>query len=71
MFEKALQGRPKYWLWILFLLGITGAGFLVYLQQLKIGLGITGMSRDVSWGFYISQFTFLALTLTQPARSAS
>ncbi len=59
MFEKALQGRPKYWLWILFLLGITGAGFLVYLQQLKIGLGITGMSRDVSWGFYISQFTFL------------
>ncbi len=59
MFEKALQGRPKYWLWILFLLGITGAGFLVYLQQLKTGLGITGMSRDVSWGFYISQFTFL------------
>lgn len=30
-----------------------------YLQQLKIGLGITGMSRDVSWAFYIANFTFL------------
>jgi Ni/Fe-hydrogenase subunit HybB-like protein len=30
-----------------------------YLWQLNFGLGITGMSRDVSWGFYIAQFTFL------------
>jgi len=59
MFEKALEGRPKYWLWLLFLLGIMGVGFLFYLKQLKYGLGITGMSRDVSWGFYIAQFTFL------------
>jgi hypothetical protein len=27
--------------------------------QLKFGLGITGMSRDVSWGFYIANFTYL------------
>jgi len=26
---------------------------------MKEGLSITGMSRDVSWGFYIAQFTFL------------
>ncbi|MBU4011204.1 MAG: polysulfide reductase NrfD, partial [Proteobacteria bacterium] len=26
---------------------------------LSFGLGLTGMSRDVSWGFYIAQFTFL------------
>ncbi len=28
-------------------------------MQFNYGLGITGLSRDVSWGFYIAQFTFL------------
>jgi molybdopterin-containing oxidoreductase family membrane subunit len=28
-------------------------------QQYNYGLGLTGMSRDVSWGLYIAQFTFL------------
>jgi molybdopterin-containing oxidoreductase family membrane subunit len=42
-----------------FLLVIMGAGFAAYLKQYYYGLGITGMSRDVSWGVYISQFTFL------------
>jgi molybdopterin-containing oxidoreductase family membrane subunit len=41
------------------LLAIIGVGFAVYLTQFEFGLGITGMSRDVSWGFYIAQFTFL------------
>jgi molybdopterin-containing oxidoreductase family membrane subunit len=36
-----------------------GIGFLFYLRQLEYGLGITGLSRDVTWGFYIAQFTFL------------
>jgi len=34
-------------------------GAMFYLQQLSYGLGLTGMSRDVSWGLYIAQFTFL------------
>lgn len=59
MFEKALQGNKSYWIWIFVLLAITGAGFLAYLRQFTYGLGVTGMSRDVSWGFYIGQFTFL------------
>ncbi|MCK5205121.1 MAG: polysulfide reductase NrfD, partial [Desulfobacterales bacterium] len=42
-----------------FLLVIIGIGFLLYLKQLDFGLGITGLSRDVSWGFYIANFTFL------------
>ena len=41
------------------LLVIIGIGFILYLWQLKVGLKITGMSRDVSWGFYIAQFTYL------------
>ncbi len=41
------------------IVAVIGVGFACYLWQLKDGLGITGMSRDVSWGFYIAQFTFL------------
>jgi Ni/Fe-hydrogenase subunit HybB-like protein len=59
MLEKALTGNKNYWIWVSFLLAISGAGFITYLFQLKYGLGITGLSRDVSWGFYIAQFTFL------------
>lgn len=59
MLEKALTGNKAYWTWIFFLLAIIGVGFLNYLEQFKTGLGITGMSRDVSWGIYIAQFTFL------------
>jgi molybdopterin-containing oxidoreductase family membrane subunit len=59
MFEKALTGDRRYWSWIVFLLVLIGVGAGCYLRQLGVGLGITGLSRDVTWGFYIAQFTFL------------
>jgi Ni/Fe-hydrogenase subunit HybB-like protein len=59
MLELALKGDKRYWGWIVSLLGVIGIGFCVYMWQLSFGLGITGMSRDVSWGFYIANFTFL------------
>lgn len=59
MLEKALKGSKTYWLWVLALLAVIAVGFMFYIRQLNFGLGITGMSRDVSWGFYIDQFTFL------------
>jgi len=59
MLEKALVGTKRYYLLLAVLAGIFAVGFLFYLQQLKVGLGITGMGRDVSWGFYIAQFTYL------------
>ncbi|MGE4298422.1 MAG: sulfate reduction electron transfer complex DsrMKJOP subunit DsrP [Desulfovibrionaceae bacterium] len=59
MLEKALKGKPSYWIWLLFLGSIAGAGTVAYLFQLNLGLSVTGMSRDVSWGFYIAQFTYL------------
>ncbi len=59
MLEKAIYGGRRYWVWIFFLLGLISVGFLAYLYQFKNGLGVTGMSRDVSWGLYIGQFTFL------------
>jgi Ni/Fe-hydrogenase subunit HybB-like protein len=59
MLDRALKGSQRYWGWLIFLLALMGIGFGCYLYQFKEGLGITGMSRDVSWGFYISQFTYL------------
>jgi molybdopterin-containing oxidoreductase family membrane subunit len=59
MLEKALIGDKKYWSWIIFLLVLMGAGSVFYLLQLQKGLTVTGMSRDVSWGFYIAQFTYM------------
>ncbi len=59
MFEKALVGSRRYWLWILGLCVVIATGGICYLWQLRDGMGITGMSRDVTWGFYIAQFTFL------------
>jgi len=59
MLELALKGSKKYYGWMTLLLGVIGGGFVFYLWQFSFGLGITGMSRDVSWGFYIAQFTFL------------
>ncbi len=59
MLEIAIKGSKNYWLWIVFLLAVMGAGAYVYVDQFMNGLMITGMSRDVSWGFYIANFTFL------------
>ena len=59
MLDYALRGGKGYWI----LLGIWCAlivlGMAAYSRQLSQGLSITGMSQDVSWGLYISQFTFL------------
>jgi Ni/Fe-hydrogenase subunit HybB-like protein len=59
MLEKALTGTKRYYGWMAVLLVVIGVGFACYLWQFSFGLGITGMSRDVSWGFYVAQFTFL------------
>jgi Ni/Fe-hydrogenase subunit HybB-like protein len=59
MLEKALHGSRKYKAWVIFLLHLVGLGVFSYLRQLDYGLGITGMSRNVTWALYIAQFTFL------------
>jgi Ni/Fe-hydrogenase subunit HybB-like protein len=59
MIEKALVGKRVYRAWIGLLVAVIACGVLMYLRQLESGLGITGLSRDITWGFYIAQFTFL------------
>ena len=58
MFEKAMIGSRRYWGWLAFLLLLIAFGGACYLRQLRVGLAITGLSRDVTWGLYIAQFTF-------------
>lgn len=58
MLELILKSRPRYYVWLCFLGAIISLGFAVYVLQAVLGLQITGLSRDVSWGFYISQFTY-------------
>jgi molybdopterin-containing oxidoreductase family membrane subunit len=57
--EKALAGSKGYYAWIGFLIILILIGLAAYLKQFQYGLGVTGMSRDVTWGLYISQFTFM------------
>jgi Ni/Fe-hydrogenase subunit HybB-like protein len=59
MLEKALEGSKKYWAWVGFLGIFALIGTYYYIQQFMYGLGLTGLHRDVSWGLYIGQFTFL------------
>jgi Ni/Fe-hydrogenase subunit HybB-like protein len=71
--RQLLQGPPRYWAWVLLLLAVTGYGGWHYLQQLQYGLGVTNLSDQVSWGFYIANFTFVvgvaaaAIMLAVPA----
>ena len=59
MLEKALSGSRTYWAWVFSLLVVVGFGAACWYWQFTEGLTITGLSRDVVWGFYIAQFTFL------------
>jgi molybdopterin-containing oxidoreductase family membrane subunit len=52
-------GGSVYWAWITLLLLLIVSGIAAYTGQITIGLGVTAMRDQVSWGFYIGNFTFL------------
>ena len=54
-----LRGNRAYALWLAFLAALIVSGILAYSNQVRIGLGLTAMRDQVSWGFYIGNFTFL------------
>jgi molybdopterin-containing oxidoreductase family membrane subunit len=53
------KGSTAYYCWVLSLLCLMAIGALAYINQLNEGLIVTNMTNQVSWGFYISNFTFL------------
>jgi len=59
MLELALRGSRTYWSWLTVLMLLIGSGTATFIYQCTVGLAITGLSRDISWGFYVAQLTFL------------
>ncbi|GBD31818.1 MAG: Hdr menaquinol oxidoreductase integral membrane subunit [Gemmatimonadales bacterium] len=71
--DSATSGGTRYHLWMGGLTAVMLAGGYAYSVQLREGLAVTGMTDHVSWGLYISNFTFLvglaaaAMMLVLPA----
>lgn len=53
------HGRKSYHIWMSVLTLAMLVGAYCYYIQLDEGLSVTGMTDRVSWGLYISNFTFL------------
>jgi Ni/Fe-hydrogenase subunit HybB-like protein len=53
------EGDWRYFLWVGILFAVCLLGLNAYAKQFVHGLIVTGMSDQVSWGVYISNFTFL------------
>jgi molybdopterin-containing oxidoreductase family membrane subunit len=53
------KGSRAYYAWMVSLLALMTVGVAAYVYQLQNGLIVTAMRDEVSWGFYISNFTFL------------
>src|SRR3954454_4492558 len=53
------RGPRLYWAWLAFLAALIVSGALAYTAQVRQGLIVTAMRDQVSWGFYIGNFTFL------------
>jgi molybdopterin-containing oxidoreductase family membrane subunit len=54
-----LRGNAAYWLWVAALCAMALVGAFAYWRQLHAGLITTSMRDQVSWAFYIGNFTFL------------
>jgi len=53
------HGGIYYHIWMAVLTALMLVGMYCYFLQLEHGLSVTGMNDRVSWGLYISNFTFL------------
>jgi len=51
-------GGKWFYVWMTFLTVLVLTGIAGYVMQVNEGLVVTNMREQVSWGFYISNFTF-------------
>ena len=59
LFKVVFKGKKFFYIWMSFLSIMIFIGIIGYIYQLKEGLVVTNMREQVSWGLYISNFTFL------------
>jgi Ni/Fe-hydrogenase subunit HybB-like protein len=57
--KLVVKGNKAYYAWCGFLLVLIVMGAGAYVRQARSGLIVTNMRDDVSWAFYIGNFTFL------------
>jgi Ni/Fe-hydrogenase subunit HybB-like protein len=57
--RQVVTGGKGYKAWVAVLLGMIGIGLYGYSRQWQLGLLATNMRDQVTWAFYIGNFTFL------------
>jgi molybdopterin-containing oxidoreductase family membrane subunit len=57
--RQMLDGGRAYRLWLGFLLAMIALGGFAYAQVVRHGLIVTSMRDEVSWAFFVGNFTFL------------
>src|SRR5574338_633292 len=57
--RQVVSGGRAYRIWIAVLLAMIAVGVVSYGHQARVGLIASNMRDDVSWAFYIGNFTFL------------
>ena len=50
--------HPSYFLLLLGFLLAFGLGILSFAIQIDVGIGYSGISHPIAWGFYITNFVF-------------
>ena len=58
LFRPMEQTGRGFYLLVAILLLVIGWGIFAYFQQLRLGLGVTGLNRPIFWGVYITNFVF-------------
>lgn len=59
LIEPLFRAGLGFWLTVAILLAVISTGAVVYVQQLLVGLAITGLQRPAYWGVYMVNFIFL------------
>ena len=57
--QLVTRGNATYWAWLAVLALLILSGADAFARQVQTGLIVTAMRDQVSWGFYIGNFTFL------------
>jgi molybdopterin-containing oxidoreductase family membrane subunit len=56
--EPILHVTGRFWKTVALLSIVVAAGLAAYIDQVRRGLGVTGLGQPVYWGFYIINFVF-------------
>lgn len=56
--DPLFRSGIRFWIAVAFLATVVGWGIFMYIRQVTLGLGQTGMDRPTYWGVYMVNFIF-------------